>query len=1040
MISRFFVDRPIFANVIAIVTVIFGVVAGRALPIEQYPQIVPPTVQVSASYPGANAQVVAATVAAPIEEQVNGVENMLYMSSTSGSDGSYRLTVTFDVGTDLDIAQVLVQNRVAIAQRFLPEEVQRQGVTTRKQSTNIILFVVLTSPDQRFDSLYLSNFAFLRVRDELSRIPGVGDVTVIGAGQYSMRVWLDPQRLKAVNLTTSDVVSAIREQNIQVAAGQLGQPPAPSTQDFQLTVNTLGRLTEVAQFEDIVVKSEGTRVTRLRDVARVELGAQSYDVFFENTGAPASGLAVFQLPGANALEVADEVAVVMERLKDSFPEGIAYRIPFDTTRFVRQAVNEVYRTLIEAGVLVLVVILLFLQDWRAVLVPATTVPVTIIGAFAGLAMFGFTVNLLTLFGLILAVGIVVDDAIVIVENASHHIDRNNMNPRDATIRAMDEVTGPIFAITFVLMAVFLPTAFLGGITGQLYRQFALTIAITALISAVNALTLKPAQCAVWLRPVHGRRNAFFRAFNNLYDRVERRYTGLVTRLVARPALGMLAFLLLIGVTGWGYSALPSGFLPLEDQGYIIAGVQLPDAASQVRTREVVKQVDRLLAEVPGVASWNTVGGNSVLDQATVSNAATFYVSLDPWDERAEQGHDLDSILTSLRHGMRDIQDARPFAFPPPSIRGLGVGGGFQMQLQDRGGVGLPALQQMVEEMLHDGETQSGLASLNSTFRAGVPQLFADVDRVKAKALGIPLTEVFGTLQSYLGSSYVNDFNAFGRTYQVRVQAESGFRLSPEDITQLEVRNLEGEMVPLGTLVSVENSVGPQTIPRFNLYPSAAITGEAAPGYSSGQALSLMEQMAAAKLPASLGYEWTGIAYQEKKVSGEQFQIFGLAVLLVFLVLAAQYESWTSPFAVVLVVPLALLGTVIAVAMRGMDNNVYTQIGVVLLIALASKNAILIVEFARHLRSQGHGIAEAAIEAARLRFRPILMTSFAFILGVYPLVVAEGAGAVSRRALGTAVFGGMITSTLLAVLFVPIFFVVVENASERWATWRGKAKL
>ncbi|HYD49711.1 MAG TPA: efflux RND transporter permease subunit, partial [Terriglobales bacterium] len=776
------------------------------------------------------------------------------------------------------------------------------------------------------------------------------------------------------------------------------------------------------------------------DVARVELGAQSYDVFFENTGAPASGLAVFQLPGANALEVADEVAVVMERLKDSFPEGIAYRIPFDTTRFVRQAVNEVYRTLIEAGVLVLVVILLFLQDWRAVLVPATTVPVTIIGAFAGLAMFGFTVNLLTLFGLILAVGIVVDDAIVIVENASHHIDRNNMNPRDATIRAMDEVTGPIFAITFVLMAVFLPTAFLGGITGQLYRQFALTIAITALISAVNALTLKPAQCAVWLRPVHGRRNAFFRAFNNLYDRVERRYTGLVTRLVARPALGMLAFLLLIGVTGWGYSALPSGFLPLEDQGYIIAGVQLPDAASQVRTREVVKQVDRLLAEVPGVASWNTVGGNSVLDQATVSNAATFYVSLDPWDERAEQGHDLDSILTSLRHGMRDIQDARPFAFPPPSIRGLGVGGGFQMQLQDRGGVGLPALQQMVEEMLHDGETQSGLASLNSTFRAGVPQLFADVDRVKAKALGIPLTEVFGTLQSYLGSSYVNDFNAFGRTYQVRVQAESGFRLSPEDITQLEVRNLEGEMVPLGTLVSVENSVGPQTIPRFNLYPSAAITGEAAPGYSSGQALSLMEQMAAAKLPASLGYEWTGIAYQEKKVSGEQFQIFGLAVLLVFLVLAAQYESWTSPFAVVLVVPLALLGTVIAVAMRGMDNNVYTQIGVVLLIALASKNAILIVEFARHLRSQGHGIAEAAIEAARLRFRPILMTSFAFILGVYPLVVAEGAGAVSRRALGTAVFGGMITSTLLAVLFVPIFFVVVENASERWATWRGKAKL
>ena len=1037
MISRFFVDRPIFANVIAIITVIFGLVAVRALPVEQYPQIVPPTVQVTASYPGANAQVVAATVAAPIEEQVNGIENMLYMSSTSASDGSYKLTVTFEVGTNLDIAQVLVQNRVSMAQRFLPEEVQRQGIITRKQSTNIILFVVLTSPDQRYDSLYLSNYATLRVRDELARINGVGDVFVFGAGQYSMRIWLDPQKLKAVSLTTSDVVSAIREQNIQVAAGQLGQTPAPATQDFQLTVNTLGRLTDVGQFEDIIVKSEGTRVTRIRDIARVELGAQVYDVFFENTGVPAAGLAVFQLPGANALDVADDVAAAMEHLKGSFPEGMTYRIPFDTTRFVRQAVSEVYRTLIEAGVLVLIVILIFLQDWRAVLVPATTVPVTIIGAFAGLALFGFSVNLLTLFGLILAIGIVVDDAIVIVENAAHHIERNHMPAREATIRAMSEVTGPIFGITFVLMAVFLPTAFLGGITGQLYRQFALTIAITAVISAINALTLKPAQCATWLRPVHGKRNAFFRGFNYVYDRSERGYTRGVTVLVRRPVLAMLVFLALIGGTFWGFTALPTGFLPLEDQGYIIAGVQLPDAASQARTRGVIEKVNGILGKVPGVSSWNTVGGNSVLEGTTASNSATFYISLDPWEDRAREGHDLDQILMNVRHGLSEIQEARAFAFPPPSIRGLGVGGGFQMQLQDRGGIGLPALQQMAEEMIHDGSTQSGLAALNSTFRASVPQLFADVDRIKAKSLGIPLTEVFNTLQAYLGSSYVNDFNAFGRTYQVRVQADSSFRLEPDDIRRLEVRNERGEMVPLGTLVAVRDATGPQIVPRYNLYPSASITGEAASGYSSGQALSLMEQMAENKLPPSMGYDWTGIAYQEKRVSGEQYLIFGLAVLLVYLVLAAQYESWTSPFAVVLVVPLALLGTAIALAVRGMDNNVYTQIGVVLLIALSSKNAILIVEFARDLRSRGYGIAEAAVEASRLRFRPILMTSFAFILGVYPLVVAVGAGSVSRRALGTAVFGGMITSTLLAVLFVPVFFVVMETLSVRWAERRGR---
>jgi HAE1 family hydrophobic/amphiphilic exporter-1 len=1032
MISRFFIDRPILANVIAIVTIIFGLVALVAMPVEQYPVITPPTVQVSTTYPGANAQVCADTVAAPIEQQVNGVEHMLYMSSVCASDGSYRLTVTFDVGTNLDIAQVLVQNRVAIAQPLLPQEVQRQGITTKKQSTNIILFVTLSSPDGRYDSLYLSNYATLRIRDELSRIYGVGDVLVFGAGQYSMRVWLDPEQMQARSLTAQDVVAAIREQNVQVAAGQLGQPPAPSTQDFQLTINTLGRLRDVAQFEDIIVKSDGIKVTRLRDVARTELGGQVYDIFFQQNGNPSAGIAVFQLPGANALDVADRVRAAMEHLQPSFPEGLQYQIPFDTTRFVRQAVREVYKTLFEAALLVLVVILLFLQDWRAVLVPATTVPVTIIGAFAGLAMFGFTVNLLTLFGLVLAIGIVVDDAIVIVENAAHHLDRDGMTPRAAAARAMDEVTGPVIGITLVLMAVFLPSAFLGGITGQLYRQFALTIAVTAVISAVNALTLKPAQCALWLRPTSGPRNAFFRAFNRVYGRAERGYARIIGWMVERPRSMMLTFAALIAVTAFGFTSLPTGFLPVEDQGYVIAGVQLPDAASQARTRAVVNKVNRIVAELPGVAAWNTVGGNSILDGATASNAATFYIVFKPWEERTAANLSQEAILSDLRQRLGELQEAKSFTFSPPSIRGLGVGGGFQMQIEDRGGVGLPALQQMVEEMLSDGSSQSGLTELKSTFRAGVPQLFADVDRVKVKSLGISLTGVFDTLQSYLGSAYVNDFNLFDRTYQVRVQAEPKFRLTPADIMRLEVRNNRGEMVPLGTLVSVRDIVGPQIIPRFNLYPSAAITGEAAPGYSSGQALELMEQMAHSKLPLGMGFEWTGISFQEKSVGHQAYLIFGLAVLLVFLVLAALYESWTSPAAVVLVVPLALLGTVIAVALRGTDNNVYTQIGVVLLIALASKNAILIVEFAREQRARGLGIAEAAVAAARLRFRPILMTSFAFILGVYPLVVARGAGAASRRALGTAVFGGMITSTFLAVLFVPVFYVVCQGLSERWS--------
>ena len=1029
MLSRFFIDHPVFANVIAILTMVIGVVALWGLPIEQYPEITPPTVRVTAVYPGANAEVVAGTVAAPIEQQVNGVENMLYMSSTSSSDGSYSLTVTFEIGTDLDEAQVLVQNRVSAAEPLLPEDVKRQGISVKKQSTNITLVISLTSPKGNLDSLFLSNYATLRLRDELSRLNGVGDVTVFGTGNYSMRVWLDPERLRARSLTTQDVLTVIGEQNVQVAAGQIGQPPAPLSQSFQYTVSVLGRLTDVSQFENIIVKTgEQGRVTYLKDVARVELGAQTYDQYNLRQGGPTANIGIYQLPGSNAIEVAEKVRDAMEKLRPSFPAGMSYEIPLDTTKFVEASIHEVYMTLFEAGVLVLIVILVFLQDWRAVLIPATTVPVTILGAFAAMAALGFSVNMLTLFGLVLAIGIVVDDAIVIVENAAHHIEEG-MLPKPATIKAMDEVLGPIIGITLVLMAVFLPTAFLGGITGQLYRQFALTIAATAFISAINAVTLKPAQSALWLRPPKAHKNFFFRGFNYVYGWFERGYTRIVGFLVRQVALVLIAFASLAVFAGWWYTQVPTGFLPTEDQGYIFVSVQLPDAASQARSQEVMNKIDGILAKTGGVDDWITIGGLSLLDGSTAPNAGTLFVTLQDWEERLEHGHTLEAIIKHLQGELSQIQEAVAFPFPPPAIRGLGVRGGFQMQLQDRAGVGLDELQQAMQGIVQDASSQSGIAAVNTTFRPGVPQIFVDVDRVKVKTLDVPLASVFSTLQSYLGSAYVNDFNKFGRTYQVRIQAEPRFRSEAEDITRLEVRTRNGQMVPLGTFATVRKSFGPQIVNRYNLYPSASVTGEPAHGYSSGDSLVLMEQIAAANLPATMGYEWTGMSYQEKRVGNEAILIFVMAVLLVYLVLAAQYESWLVPIAVILVVPLGLLGAIAAVSILGMDNNLYTQIGIVLIIALASKNAILIVEFARDIRLRGRGIREAAIEAARLRFRPILMTSFAFILGVLPLVLAQGAGAAGQRALGTAVFGGMIASTVLSVFFVPVFYVVFQGISE-----------
>jgi len=1031
MLSKFFIDRPVFANVIAIVTILLGVVALYRLPVERYPAITPPTVVVTGNYPGANAKVVADTVAAPIEQQVNGVENMMYMSSTSSADGSYSLTITFEIGTNLDDAQVLVQNRVSIAEPSLPEEVRRQGLSVKKQGSNIVLAVTITSPTKKYDGLFLSNYATLRLRDELSRIKGVGEVMVRGAGAYSMRIWFDPDRLASRQLTTSDVIAALARQNVQVAAGQVGQPPSPDGQRFQMTVTTLGRLSDPEQFENIVVKSGAVgQVVHLRDVARVELGAQTYDSFASRNSMDSANLLVYQLPGSNAIEVSRAIHAAMEKIKPSLPEGMEYNIPFDTTKFVEAAIQGVYKTLLEAGVLVLVVILVFLQSWRALLIPATTVPVTIIGAFAFMPMLDFSVNMLTLFGLVLAIGIVVDDAIVIVENASHHIERGLM-PREATIKAMSEVTGPVMAITLVLMAVFLPTAFLGGITGQLYRQFALTIAATAFISAVNALTLKPAQCAVYLK-AHSGKNLFTKLFEFFYRPMEKVYTWVVGLLLRVWWLVLLAFVGLAVFTGWWYQKTPTGFLPTEDQGYVIIAVQLPDAASLDRTRAVIDRMNKVFSETEGVQHWFVLGGFSLLDGTNSSNGATAFAAWSDWSKRTTPELAQEALVAKLQREFAQIQEAFILVLVPPSIQGLGVAGGFQMQVEDKEGVGADILMERTMAIIDEARKRPEIGGAASTFRAGVPQLYLNIDRVKAERMGVMLNDVFATLQANLGSVYVNDFNKFDRTYQVRIQADASFRGDPNKLRRLEVRNRQGARVPLATLLTPETRIGPQSVIRYNLYQAASINGGAAPGVSSGEALKAMEEVAGNVLPASMGFDWTGIAFQEKRVTGEAILVFVLAVLLVYLVLAAQYESWVLPLAVILVVPLGLLGVVAAVNFRGMDNNIYTQIGVVLIIALASKNAILIVEFARELRLQGRSIREAAIEASRLRFRPILMTSFAFIVGVLPLVWATGAAAASRQALGTAVFGGMITSTVLAVFFVPVFYVAVQGLIELWS--------
>jgi len=1031
MFSRFFIEHPIFASVISIVIVIAGLVSVGALPIAQFPEVVPPTVEVKATYPGANAQVVAETVAAPIEQEVIGVENMIYMSSVSAGDGSYTLTVTFEVGTDLDMASILVQNRVTLAEPKLPEEVKRQGVNTKKKSPNIILIASLYSPDDRFYELYMSNYATLRIRDTLSRIPGVGDVGIYPASDYAMRIWLDPNQIKSRGLTTAEVIGAIREQNVQVAAGQIGQPPAPPGQNFQYAINVTGRLTDADQFEQIIIKTgKGGRITRLKDVARIDLGGKTYDITSRLNGKPSASIAVYQLPGSNALDVSTRVRAAMEEMSTFFPEGLEYAIPYDTTMFVDASIRQVFQTLLEAAALVFLVLYLFLQDWRATLIPAVTIPVSLIGTLAVLLAMGFSLNMLTLFALVLAIGIVVDDAIVVVEATVTHMERG-LDRRAAAIQAMSEVSGPVVATTLVLLAVFVPAAFLPGITGQLYRQFALTIAVATVFSSINALTMSPALAALVLRPPSaGEKNAFFRGFDRLFRKAETGYATMVQAFVRRTGLMLLLALGLAVFTGWKFTDLPTGFLPTEDQGYMLVHVQLPDAASQERTNEVLDRIDAVLKEADGVADWVIFGGFNLIDGTASSNTAVVFVTFSPWEERAAPELHQEAILARLQGRFNQIEESIVYAFLSPAINGLGVAGGFQFQLEDRAGVGLQELNTMLQEIVHDGNAQSGLAGLNSTFRIDVPQLFAEVDRTKAKTLGIPLSEVFGTLQTYLGSSYVNDFNKFGRTWQVMAQADSRFRARPEDIRRLDVRNDRGEMVPLGTLIKVQDTVGPQTILRYNLYPTASITGAAAPGYSSGQALNLMEQLAAAKLPSSMGFEWTGMSYQERQVGSEAIMVFALAIVLVFLVLAAQYESWSSPTAVVMVVPLAVLGTVLALMLKGADNNVYTQIGITLLIGLAAKNAILIVEFAMAEREKGKGALEAAVDAARLRFRPILMTSIASIAGFMPLVVASGAGAASQQAIGVAIVGCMTAATIMSLSFTPVFYVAMQHLTGR----------
>ena len=1042
MSPHFFIDRPVFAAVLSIVIVIAGLLAALNLPIAEYPDIAPPTIQVTCNYPGASAKVLAETVAAPIEQQVNGVENMLYMTSTCGNDGSYALTVTFQIGTNVDVAQVLVQNRVTLATPQLPTEVQRTGVTTRKRSPDILLVVNLISPNGKYDRLYLSNYATIQVRDELARVSGVGDVIIFGQQAYSMRIWLNPEKLLARQLTTQDVVAAVREQNVQVAAGQIGAPPIAPGQVFEYTLRTLGRLETSAQFGDIIIKTGADgEITRLRDVARIELGAQTLSQTSQLDGAPSVGIAAFQLPGANALETADRINAKMEELKRRFPEGLDYAIVYDTTPFIRQSVHDVFDALRDAFILVGIVVLVFLQNWRTTLIPMTAVPVALLGACAVLYVFGFGLNAITLFGLVLAVGIVVDDAIVVVENVERWMEEG-LPAREAAHKAMSEVTAAVIAIAFGLSAIFIPTAFLPGIPGQFFRPFAITIASATLISAVNSLTLSPALAALLLRPHSAKKDWFsrllgvllgwfFTGFNRTFDKSRDLYAGAVRWCVRLWPVSLLFYAGLLVATYYGFKYVPMGFVPVQDKGYLLVNVQLPDSASMERTEAVMAQADQIARSIDGIEHTVGISGNSILLGAAGSNYGSMFVILGPFEGRHSPELGAGAIQKKLQGALyTKIDEAQVSVFEAPAVRGLGNAGGLKFMLEDRGNVGLNTLEGQAEMLVERGRQTPNVGQLFTQFRAETPQLYVDVDRTRCKMLGLSLDDVFNTLQVNFGGFYVNDFNRFGRTWQVKMQAAAPFRESADQIRLLNVRNDRGEMIPLGSVATIVDATGPALITRHNLYPAAPIYVVPPPGVSSNQTISAIEGLGDRELGRGLAIEWTEIAYLEKLSGALAILIFPLCVLFVFLTHSAEYESFSLPLGIIMIVPMSLLCALVGVQMAGMDNNLFVQIGFVVLAGLAVKNAVLIIEFAKQQRDEhGRNALDAAVEASRLRLRPILMTSFAFILGVVPLAVAKGAGAELRQALGISVFAGMLGVTIFGVFLTPVFYYVLERITE-----------
>lgn len=1039
-LPQFFIDRPIFATVVSLVIMIVGGIAFTSLPVSQYPEIAPPTIQVTASYPGASPDILADTVATPLEQEINGVERMIYMTSQSTSNGVVSITATFEQGTDVDEAQVLVQNRVARAVPRLPELVQRTGVVTEKASPDLLLVAHLVPKNGNLDQLFVGNYAFLNIRDELLRLNGVGNVTVFGASEYSMRVWLDPQRLAARNLTSGDVLAALGEQNVQVAAGTIGKQPMDPSTAFEMSVLAQGRLKDVKEFEQIIVKTGAAgQIVHLSDVARIELGSQDYSRESYLDGKPAIGLGVTQKPGSNALETAQQVEDTLDRLSKDFPVGLEHTIVYNPTIFVEESINSVYHTLIEAVILVVLVILIFLQNWRASVIPLLAIPVSLIGALGVMAAMDFSLNNLTLFGLVLAIGIVVDDAIVVVEGVERHLEEG-LGPKAATRVAMKEVSGALVSIALVLSAVFIPTAFISGISGQFYQQFAITIAAATIISALVSLTLSPAMCALLLRPPHAKKDWFqrgadflfgwfFRLFNRFFGKLSDIYGGLVKRVTRFAVLMLVLYFGLVGLGGFAFTKVPGGFIPAQDQGYLILSVQLPPAASLSRTRDVVMEAGRLVRDVEGVAHTVEIAGFSGATRAVASNAAAIFVILDPFDERAAAGRSAEMISADMNKALAVVTDSTNVVIAPPPVSGIGTGGGFKLMLQDKSGGSYDDLEKVTQEFLAKANQDPTTAFVFTSYSAQTPQFYADIDRAKAKMLNVPMSNVFQTLQVALGSSYVNDFNQFGRSYRVTAQAESKYRDEESDVRLLSTRNSNGEIIPLGSLVDMKRVTGPDRVVRHNLYPSAEIIGMTTPGISSGDSLDAMEKLAE-QLPPGYSFSWVDIAYQQKAAGNTAAMVFALAVLFVFLLLAAQYESWGLPMAVILIVPMCLFSAIGGVMIRGMDNNILTQIGFVVLIGLAAKNAILIVEFARQQEDEGKDRFEAAVDACRLRLRPILMTSLAFILGVVPLVIASGPGAEMRQALGTAVFAGMVGVTFFGLIFTPVFYVLIRGMFQK----------